>query len=121
MEPDRPTLPLIELKDNLIYPAPKGARVLALNIGGVLTQAIVTSDFNQQFDAWMEYPQVPASVKARKATLAGWHASLADRFTDCVVTPLLNYFEATHLQNARAHEPVPAVNGLSELDPTHAA
>lgn len=67
MEPDRPTLPRVELIDAHLTPPPNGARVLALNRGGVLVHAVWTSDALKYFDAWAAYPKVPASVKAIQA------------------------------------------------------
>lgn len=64
MEPDRPTLPTVELINAHETPPPNGARVLALNRGGVLVHAVWQSSSLQQFDAWAAYPKVPASVKA---------------------------------------------------------
>lgn len=68
MEPDRPTLPRVELINAHEQQPPGGARVLALNRGGVLVHAVWGRDSLLYFDAWAAYPQVPASVKAIQAS-----------------------------------------------------
>lgn len=65
-DPIRPTHQHAELKDAEIQPPPFGKKVLALNKAGVLCFTVVDHNFNMQFDAWSEYPKVPASVKLRQ-------------------------------------------------------
>ena len=62
----RPTAAQVYLKDCQQVPPPQGARVIALNKSGVLCFATVNREFHKHFDAWMEYPTVPASVKRRQ-------------------------------------------------------
>lgn len=65
-DPKRPTQQQAELKDVELQPPPFGKKVLALNKDGVLCFAVVDNNFMSQFDAWSEYPKVPASVKLRQ-------------------------------------------------------
>lgn len=71
MDLKRPTLPTVYLKDCEQEPPPMGASVIALNKSGVLCFAQVDRHFYKSFDAWMEYPCVPYTVKKRQSHLQG--------------------------------------------------
>lgn len=64
-DPLRPTAPVVELIDTAIEMPLPGAKVYALGAGGVLAPVVWTSKSPEFFVAWMPYPKVPASVKAR--------------------------------------------------------
>ena len=67
MEQLRPTADTVYLKDCEYFPPPQGAKVIALNKSGVLCFATVNREFIVHFDAWMEYPRVPHSVKTKQS------------------------------------------------------
>lgn len=70
-DPMRVTRPAVYLIDNLIQPATPGKRVMALTIGGVLVPTIVGKNFRDHYDAWMDYPTVPDTVKRRQCDPSG--------------------------------------------------
>lgn len=66
-DPDRPTLPRVELIATVDAQPTPGARVMALQWGGSLVPAIWTTQAHKDFDAWMHYPSIPAKVKKIQA------------------------------------------------------
>jgi len=63
----RPTSELCYLRDAQQEVPPMGSKVIALNKSGVLCFTVVDHHFYSQFDAWMEYPKIPYSVKKRQS------------------------------------------------------
>jgi hypothetical protein len=64
-DPLRITAPVVELTDVLEVMPPNGSKVFALGAGGVLAPVSWGNDSAKFFVAWMPYPKVPLSVKAR--------------------------------------------------------
>lgn len=47
----------------------RGQMVLALGLGGTLCDVVWTADSPKHYHAWMPYPKVPPSVKAKLTAL----------------------------------------------------
>ena len=60
------TAELVHLIDVLEQEPPNGAKVLALTQGGKLVEATWKHNSKNDFDSWMPYPKIPASVKQRQ-------------------------------------------------------
>jgi hypothetical protein len=66
-DPDRPTLPQVELIATVDKQPTPGSRVMALQWGASLVPAIWTTTSYKDFDAWMHYPKIPDKVKKIQA------------------------------------------------------
>lgn len=64
-DPDRIVEQTAYMRDALTDPPPVGMRVHALNKGGVMVQAVWTSQSHKDFEAWHAYLKIPQSVKDR--------------------------------------------------------
>lgn len=64
-DPDRIVAESTTMFDALTHPPQVGMRVHALNKGGVMVQAVWTSESHKYFEAWHPYLKIPASVKER--------------------------------------------------------
>ena len=64
-DPDRIVSEFTYMRDALTDPPPVGMRVHALNQGGVMVQAVWTSESQKFFEAWHPYLKIPKTVKDR--------------------------------------------------------
>lgn len=70
-DPDRRTAPQVELIPTTEKQPNPGRRVLAIQHGGCLVQVVWTSRSHLEYDAWMDFPKIPAKVKqAQQARLS---------------------------------------------------